>query len=342
MRKKRPLQACALLALSLMFPMGCGGEAQPAEAEAAPAVDEAAPFGGIPPEELYGADPAANLWSPRVELEALGLPSGWAGAEIAIIGDLRLGGWHGNEEVATAAINHAVEASPDLVVLLGDYLVDGTDTSALQRILAPLRNLPTLAVLGDRDVRSDSIAARITSALESAGVQVLRNRAAPLVIDGDTAWIAGADPELLSMTAADQEYILATLGVPGRTPILLSHSAALAARAPDDRYPIILAGDTFCGDVDVPGSVRLSRLRGTIFPDAAVEGIDRLFQLEGSTLLVTCGVGYTFVPLRFGAAPEVPVLTLATFGATAAPADSIGVVPDSLIAEFQGQPTDSL
>jgi uncharacterized protein len=344
MRPRRSLNVFALLAVPLVL-ASCGGEVEPAEAEpATPAANEGEPFAGIPPEELYGADPVENLWSPRVELEAIGLPAGWAGAEIAIISDLRLGGWRGNEEVAAAAVERAVEAGPDLVVLLGDYLTDGTDTAPLQRVLAPLRNVPALAVLGDRDIRSDSIAAQIASALASAGVQVLRNRAVPLVMNGDTAWIAGADPELLDETAADQEYVLATLGVPGRTPILLTHAPGLAARAPEGRYPIVLAADTFCGDVDVPGSGRLSRLRETVFPDAAVEGIERLFHLDGSTMLVTCGVGYGFVPLRFGAAPEVPVLTLASFGEEAAPVDTTGVVPDSLIQEFQGEtaPADSL
>ncbi|MQA89871.1 MAG: hypothetical protein GEU90_06505 [Gemmatimonas sp.] len=333
MRPRQPIRMCVLVALSLPTLGGCRGDVEPAEAgEAARAMEGAsAPFDSISPEELYGASPAENVWSPRLELEAAGLPDGWEGIEIAIIADPRLGGWNGNEEVATAAVQMALEANPDLIVLLGDFLVEGTDFGLLQRVFAPIRDRPVYAVLGERDIRSDSIAANIAAALQSVGVRVLRNAAAPLVINGDTAWIAGADPELLNMGAGERAYILATLGVPGRTPLLLMHTPGLARGLPNNRYPIVLVSDTFCGDVPVPGSGSLARLRETTFPDAAVEGVERLFQLEGSTLVVNCGIGYSFVPLRFGAPPEVPIVTLAGLGEpTEAAVDTTTAVPDSL------------
>jgi uncharacterized protein len=344
MPRNRTLGLSLLAALQLAALPGCGSEAEPAEPPASPSpVDATDPLAEIPLEELYGADPASSLWTPRVELEPAGLPPGWAGVRLAVISDLQLGRWPGNEQVAAAAVRRAIEADPEIVVLLGDFLAEGTDTAPLQRVLAPLRNRTTLAVLGDGDAPSDSIAARVASALEGSGVRVLRNSATSIVIDGDTAWIAGTDPEMFTMTAAEQAYILATLGVPGRTPVLLTTAPILAARAPDNRYPIVIAGDTFCGDVDVPGSTRLVRLRETILSGAAVEEIDRLFQIEGTTLLIACGVGYGFVPLRFGAPPEVLLLTLGGPQATV-PADTTATaVPDSLLELFQGeQPADSL
>src|SRR5690606_20289443 len=136
---------------------------------------------------------AENLRLTEVELHVLGIPEGWEGMRIAAISDLQLDLWSGNEEVAAAAIAAAVAATPDLVVLLGDYLGDGSDAERLQGLLAPLRDLPTFAVLGDRDVRSDTLAARITTALSGAGIRVLRNEAIPVQRGGDTASIAGVD-----------------------------------------------------------------------------------------------------------------------------------------------------
>lgn len=320
----------------------CGSEAEPAEPPAPEITNPDDPLGEIPPEELYGADPAENLWTPFVELEAAGLPPGWAGARIAVISDLQLGAWPGNEQIAAAAVQRALDENPDLVVVLGDFLAGSTDTAPLQRVLSPLRNRPAVAVLGDGDAPSDSIAARVAAAIESAGVTVLRNSATSLVLNGDTAWIAGTDPEIASMGTGEQAYVLSTLGVPGRTPILLTTVPVVAARVPDNRYPIVISGDTFCGDVDVPGSTRLARLRETILPGAAVEEVDRLFQIEGTTLLITCGVGYGFVPLRFGAPPEVLLLTLGGVR-TPTPADSLStIVPDSLLELYEQQSTDSL
>lgn len=321
----------------------CGSDAElPAPTVQPPAVQPGNPLAEIPPEELYGASPEDNLWSPRIELEVMGLPAGWNGARIAILSDFHLGVWDGNQDVALAAMQRAVEANPELIVLLGDFISEGNDVTSLEQVLAPIRGRPAFAVLGERDIRSDSLAARITSALSRAGVQVLSNTANPVVMNGDTAWIAGADPELLSMSAADQQYILATLGVPGRTPLLLAHSPALAARAPDYRYPVVLGGDTFCGELEVPGSRRLATLRNDIFPGGLVEGVDRLFRVEGSTILITCGVGYGYLPLRFGSPPEVPILTLVG-DQPPAPADTTdSTVPDSLLEQFQSQSADTL
>jgi uncharacterized protein len=339
LRRCRSVLASALAALAIG---GCGGEAEPSEPTPPVAVaDRDDPFAAIPREQLYGATAAENLWSPRFELEVLDLPPGWHGVRIAILSDLQLGLWEENQEVAEAAVREALRQDPEVIVLLGDYLASGDDPGPLERVLAPLRGRRVLAVLGDRDIRSDTIQARVTRALEASGVQLLRNSSTAVELGGDTAWIAGLDPGLLRMTWADQQWVLATLGEPGRTPILLTHVPGLVTRAPDGRFPIMLAGHTFCGRVEVPGTPRLSWLRSEVLPNAGIAGIDRLFRVQGGTLLVTCGLGYGFVPIRFGAAPEVPILTVVRAGSRAAP-EPRTIADDTLIQRFQGPPADTL
>jgi predicted MPP superfamily phosphohydrolase len=124
--------------------------------------------------------------------------------------------------------------------------------------------------------------------------------------------------------------------------VLLSHYPAFAVRAPNDRYPVVVAGNTFCGDVEVAGSPRLSWLREQVFPGATVEGIDRLFHFGTTTVVISCGTGYGFVPLRFGAAPEVVILTLVGIGAAAPEEEAAPSVADSLIERYQAAPPDSL
>lgn len=278
---------------------------------------------------------------PRVELAIPGLPAGWQGARIAILSDLQLALWAENEAVAGAALSRALAEKPELVVLLGDYLGRGADTQLLERVLQPLQGQPTLAVLGDRDIQSDSTRVRIVTSLRRFGINVLLNDAAPVVFGGDTLWIAGIDPELLDESRADQSWILESIGVPGRTPILLTHSPSLAPLAPEDRFPVILAGNTFCGQVEVPGTPRLSWLRENVFPGAIVPGVDRLFQVEAGTVVVSCGTGYGFVPLRFGAAPEVPLLRLVGDRGALGEGESTEVM-DSLLQLYESGPRDSL
>jgi uncharacterized protein len=329
-----PLLLLAALALPLV---GCEGDAEPSVLPprqiAAPTGDD--PLSRIPLEELYGATPVQNLWSPQVEIEVLNLPPRWDGLRIAMVSDLLIGHWEGNAEVARAAIALAVESRPDLVALLGDYLVDMEQAGALAQALAPLRGQRTVAVLGGRDVRTDSLEARVVRTLEEAGIQVLRNHSVPMELRGDTGWVAGIDPDVLGMTFADQEWVVGRLGSPDRPGILLTNFPALSTRASAGRFPLILAGGTFCGGVEMPGTPRISWVRQEALPGAYMEGTERLFQVRGGTMVVTCGTGYGFVPVRFGAPAEVPVVTLRRVGARVEVAGA-EEVPDTLIQRFQG------
>jgi predicted MPP superfamily phosphohydrolase len=290
------------------------------------------------PESIYGAPAIDNLRVQPVALDLLGIPRQWEGMRIAAISDFQLGLWDQNEAIATAAIRTAVAAKPDLVVLLGDYLGTGTDTVALQRVLAPLRGHRTLAVLGDRDVRDDSLAAAIARTLRAQGIQVLRDAAVTVAHGGASAAIAGADGDLVGKNTGEQEFILSQLGGDARPALLLTHVPQLAARAPDGRYPGVLAGNTQCGTVEVPGTPRLSWLANEVLPGAAVPGAPQLFRIDDSVMFVTCGIGYGFIPARFGSPPQVALVTLHPYVPPASrPARADTGSVDSLLERYQRQ-----
>lgn len=325
--------------LSLLLLAACGEEAESAGGPVTRRADArtAAPWERIPSDSLYGATAVENLRTVPVVIDALNIPAGWDGMRIAAVSDLNLGSWPDNEEVAAAAIRKAVEANPDLIVLLGDYVESARDTAALARVLQPLRGRQALAVLGDRDIRSDSLEAVVTRTLGGAGVRVLNNDAVPITRGGGTAFVGGVDPDATDLGFGDRQFILATLGGGATTPILLAHNPLLAAAAPEDRFAAILSGNTFCGTVEVPGTPRLSWLRGEGLPGAAVPGVDRLFRVDGNTMFVTCGVGYSFLPARLGSPPEVALVTLRSVAPAEAVAAPDSGVPDSLLQRFQRQ-----
>ncbi|HEX8673586.1 MAG TPA: metallophosphoesterase [Longimicrobium sp.] len=279
------------------------------------------------PRAIYGATSAENVRVTPVEIEVADLPAGWNGMKIAALSDFQLGLWPDNEKVATAAVRRALAEKPDIVVLLGDYVARGDDYAALDRILAPLRGTPVFAVLGhededdDPDGKPDSTQIRTVEALQRNGVRVLRNARAPFGRNGDTAYIAGVEP----FTPRRPEWRQAEIygGIPGgpRTPLLLAHFPATGLSVPKDKYAAVLTGHTFCGRMEVPGTPRLTWVNTELYPGTPEPDKRRIFRVKGSTLFITCGVGYGFIPVRFGSPPEVAMVTLRGFNTKAA-ADS--------------------
>ena len=292
----------------------------------------------------YGAATAENLRVVPAEIEIPGLPAGWEGMRVAALSDFHLGLWPDNERVARAAVARAAAERPDAVVLLGDYVARGNDYDALRRVLAPLRGIPTFAVLGNEDMAenpegADSARILTTRALQAAGAQVLVGTRAPFARGGDTAYIGGVEPFVARRP--DWRRAEQWNAIPGgaSTPLLLAHMPVTGLTLPTDRYSALLAGHTFCGRVEVPGTPRLTWFNTEVLPQEERDpATTRIYRVRGATLFVTCGVGFGFVPIRYGAPPEVAMVTLRSPGGAAA-SDSAdvpdGVVNvDSLIQQF--------
>ncbi|MDQ3388883.1 MAG: hypothetical protein M3483_05205 [Gemmatimonadota bacterium] len=332
------------LVLALSAGAGCGEDASVEETDPRTAKAAARSPYGVPASEGIRVVP--------VEVEVPDLPAGWNGARVVALSDFQIGLWPDNADVAAAAVRTAIRLKPDVVVLVGDYVVRGgqAELAALARVLAPLRGRMVVAVLGDRDQRDreemgggevDSTAARVVQTLNRAGVIVVQNERARLVRAGDTAYVAGIGPYVARRPAWRQAEIFASIPRSGSTPILLSHMPAGVYAAPDSTYPLVIAGSTFCGRVEVPGAARLSWVNTELFPNPAsrIQGTDRLYRIDGNGLFITCGTGYSFVPVRLGAPPEVALITLRGAAGREAAADTVRQPNlDSLIQEYERTP----
>jgi uncharacterized protein len=286
------------------------------------------PWAFPPPDSLYGAPAVENLRVVEAVLEARGIPRGWDGMRVAVLSDFLLGSWRDNDRVAAAAVRRAVDSDPDLIVLLGNYLGEGGDPSALQGVLGGLGGRPTLAILGPRDVPTDSMANAIAAALRGRGVNVLRNEGTGFARGGDTAYIVGIEPLTGTSTPISPNEIAAALPEGASVPLLLSNLPTVLPNLPSDRFPLVLSGNTFCGEVGVPGTPRFAELVEGPLANARVPRAYRLFRANDSVLFITCGTGFSFVPVRWGSPAEVAIVTLLRI-----PEQRATTAPDTLLPQ---------
>ena len=229
--------------------------------------------------------------------------------------------WMTPERIA-ALVERTNALQPDLVVLLGDYiagmrLVTGHVAApewaaALSGLKAPLG---VKAILGNHDWWHDPVAQRAGAgptvarkALEGVGIDVLENDALRLEKDGNGFWIAGlADQLALLPDKAKGRYGMTGLDdldgtlakVSDNAPIiLLAHEPDIFPEVPG-RVSLTLSGHTHGGQVRLFGySPVVPSEFGNRYAYGHVVENDR-------NLIVSGGLGFSIMPVRFGMRPEI-------------------------------------
>ena len=230
----------------------------------------------------------------RADLAVPRLPPTLAGLRIALVTDV-----HRSEIVdrplVERAVDLALDAAPDLVVLGGDFVswadrryVDDV-AEALGRLWAPHG---VFAVLGNHD---DERA--MPAALARNGITVLRDARARVVVNGGPLDLIG-----LRYWTRDREALarLARGAAPGT--ILLAHDPRRLSDAAGIGIPLVLSGHTHGGQVLIPGFGAIAARRFPVVYGAGHE--------KRTVIFVSRGIGTVYVPLRFNCPPEVAVLTL--------------------------------
>jgi predicted MPP superfamily phosphohydrolase len=233
------------------------------------------------------------------------------GLRVAQISDLHFRPYTGEREIQ-AAVEAVNAAHPDLIVLTGDYVTstwlfhfgqrtaDGVEDCAeiLKRLHAPLG---IFAVLGNHDWNTD--ADRISEALKSAGIRVLRNEAVALERGNSRLWIAGTDDAYVHK--ADLDRTLA--GIPADEPVLLlAHEpdfADVAARYPVD---VQFSGHAHGGQIFIPG------VGAPYLPPMGRKYVRGHYKVGDMHLYANRGIGVHGAPMRFYASPEVTIAQLRT------------------------------
>ena len=189
----------------------------------------------------------------EVELSLPSWPREMPPLTIAVVADLHTGAPHVGPEKLDRVVTLVNQRRPDLVVLLGDFIVHGViggrrvEPEVTAARLQPLRApLGVFAVLGNHDWWYDG--PRVASALRAAGIVVLDDEAARLRHGGHPLWLVG----LADFDTRTPDPARATSAVPPAEPIIvLTHNPDVFPLMPA-RVAITLAGHTHGGQVYIP------------------------------------------------------------------------------------------
>ena len=253
-------------------------------------------------------------WVDRVrrDIPLEGLPAGFDGLRVAQLSDIH---FHRRVplDLVAEAVRIVTEFDPHLVALTGDFLYGDDETlihplaEALSDLRAPLG---VWAVPGNHDYWIFSLRALpdlsgreriVFEALERVGVRVLRNESVTLERKGARMDLVGLDDYWSGALHPSRAYRDTD---PDRAALVLAHNPDTLAELTGRRADLILSGHTHGGQIRIPlAGPLLVPLHRTAFTKG-------LYRAGTRTIYVNRGLGFVWYPLRFGARPEIALLTL--------------------------------
>ena len=241
---------------------------------------------------------------PIVRRAAIGLP-GWPAGQkpvtVLLLSDVHIGSAAMDVARLTRIVAQINALKPDLVLMAGDF-VFGHDPVAGERYAAQLVRpltglrapLGVIAVPGNHDYWAGEVS--VPRALWQANVTMLVNSATargPLAIGG------------VADIYTRHAQVRTTMHVLDRLPgakIVVTHSPDVTTKMPGE-IELVLAGHTHCGQIVAPFYGPLSSVARERYRCGIVRDGNRL-------TVVTAGLGTSGVPFRFGASPDMWLLTL--------------------------------
>lgn len=233
-------------------------------------------------------------------------PAACDGLRVAVLADLHVGSPFNGRGKLAGIVDRANAARPDLVLLAGDFVIQGVLGGRFtppEEIAADLRRLSAPlgvhAVLGNHDWWLD--AERMTRAFRAAGIPLLEDRATEISRGGCRFWLAGVSDFL----EGPHDVAGALRQVPEDAPVLVfTHNPDVFPEIPP-RVNLTLAGHTHGGQVYIPFIGR------PIVPSRYGERFAIGHIVEGGRhLFVSSGLGTSILPVRFLVRPEISIVEL--------------------------------
>ncbi|MDD3037526.1 metallophosphoesterase [Bacteroides sp.] len=243
------------------------------------------------------------------------LPQAFEGYRIVQLSDIHIGSWQGNTSAIQKLVNLVNEQHPDLIVFTGDLVNHrAVELEDFQKILASLKAKDGVySILGNHDYgpyfhwengqKQAENLLDLKQRKATMGWKLLNNEHDILVQGNDSIALIGVENEGEPPFSQHGDLPKAMQGTEGMFQILLSHNPTHWRREvlPQSNIDLMLAGHTHGMQMKL-GDYSLASY---IYPEWCG------MYLEGSRgLYVNLGIGYVGLPFRFGAWPEITVLTL--------------------------------
>lgn len=235
------------------------------------------------------------------------IPDEFDGYKIAHVSDLHNRDWDGRLEDLIAA------EKPDLIVITGD-IIDSSDEyydNSLNLVKKAVKIAPVYYVNGNHEAYMKDYDA-LERSLENAGVTVLNDENVILEKNGSQINLIGLkDPDFTSEYAPDSYIrenmtdVINSLSKDGLYDIVLSHRPEYFYSYVLTDADLILCGHAHGGQIRIGNKGFISPGQG-FFPDYT-EGSHTK---DGTTMIVSRGLGDSVIPVRINNMPELVILTL--------------------------------
>ena len=235
------------------------------------------------------------------------------------------GMWWANTDAVRRAVRQTTSIHPAFVLLAGDFVYNADSsvddqTKEVVSLLQPILDdsIPIYAVLGNHDYslmnehsdQDNYVAHRVATGLSKARIRMMDNASLPLTTgpsSSDTLYLVGVGEKW----AKNDHIDVAFSHVPADAPrVVFMHDPDGFAKIPAGQAPFAVAAHTHGMQIGIPWLS--DYLWRHYFSDEhlGVEGWQRDKGQPGNTMYITRGIGFSVVPARLHAFPEITVFTL--------------------------------
>lgn len=265
---------------------------------------------------LYGTLVGISKFEVKdIEFHHPNLPKAFDGYRIVQLSDIHIGSWIDNEKPINELVELVNAQKPDLIVFTGDLVNQRScELERFQDILAQLHAKDGVySILGNHDYGSyyhwKNLKEQVNNIdnlvrmQKAMGWKLLNNEYDILHHEGDSIALIGVENDGEPPFSQFADLKKATKGTDGMFRILLSHNPTHWRREvlPDTDIELMLAGHTHAMQAIMFGH----SLASLIYPEWG-----GMYTEGDRGLYVNIGIGYVGLPFRFGAWPEITVITL--------------------------------
>lgn len=265
---------------------------------------------------LYGAFIGKERFDIKeVTFTSSQLPKGFDGYRIVQLSDLHIGSWKGNGKVIQRMVDLVNAQKPDLIVFTGDLVNNrALELDEFENILSQLHAKDGVySILGNHDYGpyyhwknpKDQVNNLIDLKRREArmGWKMLNNEHTILYSGNDSIALIGVENEGEPPFSQHGDLAKATQGTEGMFQLLLSHNPTHWRREvlSQSKVDLMLAGHTHAMQFAIGHHSPSS----WVYPEWG-----GMYKEDHQGLYVNVGLGFVGMPFRFGAWPEITVITL--------------------------------